>query len=314
MRGIGVITTALASAEGSAPPKWVLLLLFGKNDGRDGRGPYVASAATAPQIIARTAKLAKGVDLVIDYDHQTDLGAVKGVGGTAPAAGWVKELQARADGIWGRVEWTPKGTEVLRNREYRYLSPVLLHDKAGNVLALARAALTNNPNLVFTALAASQDWKELNMEPIASPAILAALNLPETADEAAVIAAIAALRSPAPKVDHASVNAVATVLASMNAERLALGVQRAEGKVNTAIASGSFPPALRDWALALCKADEARFDEFVGKIGTSFSQLFQASHASALPGAGIQQQATPEEEAVARQLGIEAASLRESRS
>ena len=45
----------------------------------------------------------RGVDLVVDYEHQT----LKGV--EAPAAGWVKELKLEGGFIKAVVEWTGRG-------------------------------------------------------------------------------------------------------------------------------------------------------------------------------------------------------------
>ena len=82
----------------------------------------------------------RGVDLVVDYEHQT-LG-----GGQAPAAGWVKELILDGGKIKARVEWTPKAREYLENKEYRYLSPVITVRKSDNkAMGLHSIALTNTP-------------------------------------------------------------------------------------------------------------------------------------------------------------------------
>lgn len=82
----------------------------------------------------------RGVDLVIDYEHQT----LKGT--QAPAAGWVKELILRDDGIAARVEWTPQAAKYLENKEYRYLSPVITVRKSdGKATGLHSLALTNTP-------------------------------------------------------------------------------------------------------------------------------------------------------------------------
>lgn len=82
----------------------------------------------------------RGVDVVIDYEHQT-LG-----GGEAPAAGWVKELKLEDGCIKAVVEWTPRGAEYLKNREYRYLSPTIHVRKSDNkVTGLHSLALTNTP-------------------------------------------------------------------------------------------------------------------------------------------------------------------------
>lgn len=59
------------------------------------------------------------LQLPVDYEHQT----LKDV--QAPAAGWIKELLLKRDGIYGIVDWTTRATEYLKNREYRYCSPVI---------------------------------------------------------------------------------------------------------------------------------------------------------------------------------------------
>lgn len=88
---------------------------------------------------------AKG-KLVLDENHATDLIAPKG--GEAPARGWIVDLQARADGIWGRVKWTDAAISRGIWTEYRGVSPVILHQKDGTIDAVLRASLVNQPNLV----------------------------------------------------------------------------------------------------------------------------------------------------------------------
>lgn len=84
--------------------------------------------------------LERGLDLVIDYEHQT----LKDV--QAPAAGWIKELLLQEDAIAAKVEWTPKAREYLKNREYRYLSPVVMvRREDGKAVVLHSGALTNTP-------------------------------------------------------------------------------------------------------------------------------------------------------------------------
>jgi len=58
------------------------------------------------------------------------------------------ELQARANGLWGRVEWTGVGRRLLLDGAYRGISPVIKHNKAKVVLSVLRASLTNTPNLL----------------------------------------------------------------------------------------------------------------------------------------------------------------------
>lgn len=82
----------------------------------------------------------RGIDIVIDYEHQT----LKDV--QAPAGGWVKDLAYTPEAIEAKVEWTPKAQEYLKNKEYRYLSPVVLTRKSDNkAVALHSLALTNTP-------------------------------------------------------------------------------------------------------------------------------------------------------------------------
>lgn len=90
---------------------------------------------------AMKAQIAKhGVDLVVDYEHQT----LKDV--QAPAAGWVKALKLEDGQIKAVVEWTDKAAEYLKNKEYRYLSPVVLTRKSDKkAMGLHSMALTNTP-------------------------------------------------------------------------------------------------------------------------------------------------------------------------
>ena len=92
-------------------------------------------------LAAMKAQIAeRGVDLVVDYEHQTL------TGDRAPAAGWVKELFAEDGHIKARVEWTLPAKQYLENKEYRYLSPVITVRKSDNkATGLHSLALTNTP-------------------------------------------------------------------------------------------------------------------------------------------------------------------------
>lgn len=88
----------------------------------------------------KTEMQRRGIDIVIDYEHQT-LQDVQ-----APASGWVKELIYTPEAIVAKVEWTPKAKEYLKNKEYRYLSPVVLTRKSDSkAVVLHSLALTNTP-------------------------------------------------------------------------------------------------------------------------------------------------------------------------
>lgn len=123
----------LASEAGSASaPEWIQLLPAGVEgviDTQDDRGPY--HVTDAEQIIS--ASFAGDSRLPIDENHSTDLAAPNGQ--PAPARGWITQMEARPDGIWGQVEWTAQGTELVTTKAYRGISPVILHDKESRTLA-----------------------------------------------------------------------------------------------------------------------------------------------------------------------------------
>ena len=119
-------------------PEWIRLLPLGEVKLSDGREPFAVDQASLSSIVQQF--MVRGIDLVIDYEHQSLQGD------RAPAAGWIKELQSRLDGLWGRVNWTPQASEYLKNKEYRYFSPVLRLDPATRKpTSLLHVGLTNVP-------------------------------------------------------------------------------------------------------------------------------------------------------------------------
>jgi len=83
-------------------------------------------------------------DLDIDYDHKKKVDY---------AAGWVTAAEARQDGLWLQVDWTPAARQKLADKEYRYFSPEYVdewtHPKTQAVHndVLLGGALTNRPFL-----------------------------------------------------------------------------------------------------------------------------------------------------------------------
>lgn len=212
------VTTLVTSLHLSLPaasagaPEWVHLLPAGNFSGADGRGPYNVEDADA----LISASMAGG-KLAIDENHSTDLAK----GQSAPARGWIVELQKRDDGVWGRVEWTKAGAEMMGDKAYRGISPVFIHAKnSPRVLRLLRAALTNDPNLTLTALHHRSD----DMDFLAK--LRKALGLKDDAAEDAVLSAVTTahaaitvaaedrvkLAKAAGLKDDASVDAIVTAL------------------------------------------------------------------------------------------------------
>lgn len=174
-----ILSLDLHAAQGDVP-EWIHLVPAGEFSGADGRGPYVLADPQA--VIERSMKAGK---LCLDECHATDLAAPDGR--PAPARGWIVEMQARPDGLWGRVEWTPAGRQLMAERAYRGVSPVMRTAKAAPhaVVDVLRASLTNDPNLGLKSLHQREaDTMSLPKE------LLFRLGLAEGADTAAIAAAI----------------------------------------------------------------------------------------------------------------------------
>jgi hypothetical protein len=65
------------------------------------------------------ANRVRGIDIAIDYDHRAHGG---------DAAGWVRQAEARSDGLWLFVEWTQTAYKKLKEKAYRYFSPEFLDE------------------------------------------------------------------------------------------------------------------------------------------------------------------------------------------
>jgi phage I-like protein len=118
-------------------PEVIRLLPLGEVVLADQRRPFQVTPESLAQIVASWQR--RGHDVVIDYEHQSLSGQ------EAPAAGWIKELWAGADGLYARVAWTDRARDYLARREYRYFSPVVQLNEARQVVDLLHVALTNCP-------------------------------------------------------------------------------------------------------------------------------------------------------------------------
>lgn len=215
-------------------PEWVHLLptVQGKVQTQDNRGPYDVTDAEA--IIA--ASFADQPKLQIDENHAEDLKSGKGE--PSPARGWITELQARADGIWGKVEWTSAGRTLVADKAYRAMSPVILHDKAKRVVAILRASLVNRPNLKGL-VSLNQ---ETSMDAMAQMA--AALGLAEGASADDILAAIKALKDKKSDDDMPAMQSALTEIG------VALGVE-GQAKPDAIVAAAKLAAGGKDSLVAL---------------------------------------------------------------
>lgn len=249
-----------ASAEA---PEWIHLLptANGPIQTDDKRGPYLVDDAAS--IIARS--FAETDRLPIDQNHSTDLAAPKGL--PSPASGWIVEMQARADGIWGRVEWTREGAALVADRAYRSISPVILHDKGKKIFAVLRASLVNRPN--FKGLAALNSSQEEEPQVNQLEQIALALGLQASASGEDILAAIRANKPSDPALQsslQAAQGAVTALQATVSEQAtrinaLTEGAARrdAEAFVDQAIADkrAGLSAATRAHYVAMHMADPA---------------------------------------------------------
>lgn len=245
-----------------------------------------------------------GVDVVVDYEHQT----LDGV--QAPAAGWVKDLSIQDGHIVAKVEWTDRAAAYLKNREYRYLSPVITVRKADNkATGLHSLALTNTPAIdhmdpiVNSSTYNNHEGGQNTMDP---KELAKLLGLPEDATEEqitqALTAALAELKKlkedgkePPPGSEETVANKAVCELLGLKSgaatsdvtakimelkggivdgvnlrekvEKLekAAAQRDADEAVTQALKAGKIAPAQKEWATSYALSNPRGFSDFVEK-------------------------------------------------
>lgn len=262
----------------------------------EGSEPFLVDHSAMEWVIERFQ--ARGLDMVIDYEHQTE------GGDRAPAAGWIKRLENRRDeGLWAVVEWTERARDYLANKEYRYFSPVFLVSGQGRQLSeLLRVALTNAPRLNRIKPIVAKSGREavcprgaanynqqsdggVDMEFLKMAAKQA--GLPETAEAEKVLGEIKKLREAGEAVvckevldalDLPSGTGKSEVVATIHALRqkpdLTLEVAELKRKLSererddlvmAALKEGKITPAQREWAEKYALCDSGGFRLFIAK-------------------------------------------------
>ncbi|MBU3889855.1 phage protease [Methylosinus sp. KRF6] len=296
---------ALALAAEGGAPEWAQLLPKGPDIvGRDGRRWKLPDAGA----LVAAFNSRKG-PLPIDWEHGQDRLAPQGH--PAPAAGWIEALEVRGGELWGRVGWTAKAKAAIEAREYRFLSPTFLHNRAsGEIVSLAGAGLVNRPNLEMVALNAV-DERQSDLR----AALSDALDVAADAAPADFVAAIERLKTAAatnsadlslfvPCADFDAMSARA-----LNAEKAiedAVSARREaeiERLVSEAMSAGKVTPATKDYHLASCRAEGGveRFKAFVSDMPS----LFGVSNIGKQSG-GPQSALAATERAIVEQMNINA--------
>ncbi len=263
----------------------------------DGRGPFNLKD---PEAVIK-ASLRQKVEMVVDRDHE--LVHAEGTGRHIMAAGWINELEAREDGIWAKVQWTSSAIAQIKQREYRYISPVFGH-KNGEVTRIRHVSLVNEPALELTAVASktNSNQKEQFMKNKHLIALAALLSLPEGITGEEVVKAVedqqkefeklenevSAARKAlniAPEQDLAKAIETASkqtengknpdpekfVPMSMFTEtrdelstlRETIAKDKADNAVVAAMAKGQISPAQKGWALEYASSNPTGFENFL---------------------------------------------------
>lgn len=285
----------LAEIDVSTVPSEIKILPLGQVTST--KGDFEVDDESCENIIRqfKTRKL----DLVIDYEHQT----LKNK--QAPAAGWIKDLYKGTDALMAVVEWTAKAKEYLANKEYRYLSPVVLARKSDNkAVVLHSGALTNTPAIdgMFAIVNSNnledlieeefEDEKGENIMELAK--LIKLLGLPEGTTEDEVTKKLSEIMAKCAEVEENKVVANKTVLellglgdnartedvtaeimsfktggaavASRLAELEQESKERKAGELVTlALKDGKISADQKDWALKYAMSDAAGFQLFASK-------------------------------------------------
>jgi len=248
---------------GNTVPDWIQLLPEGTEfSAIDGREFVIKDTA---EIIGLSMR--KNVDIHIDYEHSIK-DKTKEI---KPAAGWIKELAIRGNAIWGRVEWTPKATQMITNKEYRYLSPLLSTiptiDGKHMISKIVNVALTNYPALEMSAFCSNKE----------------ASNLDKTHDLSAMsqIAELINVESCSPT----------DILQALQQQKGEQEFHACTADVENAISTYVFPRACEDDLLTMRQAiGQEKFQALAQKLsfsGIGFAYLNGPSQTQALKAKGI---------------------------
>lgn len=160
-------------------------------------------------------------DILVDADHSSENG------GSTEALAWITELSDRDDGLWALFRWTDKGAEAVSARRYRFVSPAWTLSDDGRPGRLVSCALTNRPNirskpiLNSAAGGSGEPTTQPEKEHPAMEELKTMLGLPADADEAAVAAAVKALKDKVAEQEEAALNSAAEAFADAHKDKVA---------------------------------------------------------------------------------------------
>ena len=244
---LAVVTGELPAATASG--SFIKITPSGRVTTRDGR-----SYSFDPEKLAARAA-GENTEVAVDTDHSIALRAMRGEAGNT--IGYAKEIEARPDGTYARVDWLDGAQAVLKARTHRYVSPTFHHDASGEATWLHSISLVPVPALDMPAIAAAMAPGSSDTALATLSAVAAALGLPASADQAALLAAIGSMAADAvPKALHegavSALGDATTRLATLAAETRSREV---EELIEGALKATKIVPFERPHYLALCSTD-----------------------------------------------------------
>lgn len=320
---------------------------FKARDGRPGKDlTWKIDDQNGRALAAAMTKHHQRVKFQFDYEHQSMLAEENGK--PAPASGWATTFEWRdGDGLYAtNVQWTASAQQMIEALEYQYISPVILYDKTtGVITGVVNASLVGIPALDLSPVAQQRmarmnasftsslnDPEQSPMNPILK-ALLAALGLAETATEQEAVTALTALKSQADSVGGLNtqiaalktqtpdptkwasvdtINQLNTQIAQLQAKFNTTEVDqlieraRAEGKVVAAV-----EPVWRQVGTADLAQLKALIDATPGNPALAGkSQTGGKEPAGGGGGGGDNEQGTPEELALCKNMGMTLAEYR----
>jgi len=134
--------TDLQLGEASQVPKTIQILRVGKFN-HPQYGFFEITSQTLHEMKSNFDNKVRGIDMSFDYYHESN----------EDASAWVRALELRENSteLWAEVDWTPKATQKLADRELRYFSPDFafswLDPESGHTFSnvLFGGGLTNRP-------------------------------------------------------------------------------------------------------------------------------------------------------------------------
>jgi phage I-like protein len=145
--------TSVQLADGKSKPVWIQVAKPGEFKGHPA-GSFNLDATTFADIV-RNFRATQNRRIAIDFEHASEqpptTGSIPTIG--APAQGWILDLQQRAEGLFGLVEWLPLAADYIKSGAYKFFSPAIRFDAVDRVTGknigarMTSGALTNKPFL-----------------------------------------------------------------------------------------------------------------------------------------------------------------------